>query len=316
MKIHYKTVPNNSPDGYGTSSRYIRAALDDVGIQCTDNEADIALVYQHPEAIQYAKGKKIVLYTMFESTRPPERWREWIDKVDVLVNPTEWGARTFEETYQKECKVVPLGIDTNNFTLQKRVQSDVFTFLQYDCNRRKGFLETWEAFRLEFEKEAEEGKVEIIFKTSNRIASFPPGWPGMLFINEDATIPDLIKLLQRANCFVFPSRGEGFGHTPLEAMATGLPVISINQHGISSYWNNECMFGVDSAPIEAQYDYIHENDLGYMYKADIDDLRRKMREVYNMRSELDDIAPISAVHAQQFTYKRTAEGLKNIMEEL
>ena len=39
---------------------------------------------------------------------------------------------------------------------------------------------------------------------------------------------DLAALYQRALCLVFPSKTEGFGIPPLEAMASGCPVISSN----------------------------------------------------------------------------------------
>ena len=43
------------------------------------------------------------------------------------------------------------------------------------------------------------------------------------------TFDDLTRLYASADCFLFPSLMEGFGFPPLEAMASGLPVVSSNR---------------------------------------------------------------------------------------
>lgn len=45
--------------------------------------------------------------------------------------------------------------------------------------------------------------------------------------------PTLVALYRAAECFVFPSRYEGFGYPPLEAMACGTPVVSANNTSIA-----------------------------------------------------------------------------------
>ncbi|MFT4049384.1 MAG: glycosyltransferase family 1 protein [Solirubrobacterales bacterium] len=47
---------------------------------------------------------------------------------------------------------------------------------------------------------------------------------------EDATLVDLYRA---AECFVFPSRYEGFGYPPLEAMACGTPVVSSDRTSLA-----------------------------------------------------------------------------------
>lgn len=315
MKINFTTVKFASPDGFGTSHQDLRIALQKEGIECTNEEQEISLTYSHPDALQYAKGKKKILYTMFESTKPPEAWRPYIKQADVVINPTQWGADTFKKQYGIDCKVVPLGYKTNQFVYQNRPEErDVFTFLQYDLGKRKGFFEVWEAFRLEFD---EDEPVRMIFKTSREGIRFPPMWPGMEKIIEVYEIKDLVKLLATADCFVFPSRGEGFGHTPLEAMGTGLAVITVDAHGISSYFDPECMMSVKHEFIDAEYDaFQREEDLGVMVKADIDDLREKMRWAYNNRPKLLEMGQEASKMASQWTWERTAKQLSKIIRAL
>lgn len=46
---------------------------------------------------------------------------------------------------------------------------------------------------------------------------------------------DIIELCKTADCFVHPSKREGFGIAPMEAMAAGLPLISSKVNGMKDY---------------------------------------------------------------------------------
>jgi len=61
---------------------------------------------------------------------------------------------------------------------------------------------------------------------------------------------EVFKLIKGATLFVFPSRGEGFGLPPLEAMSVGTPIVYTN---IPSH--NEFTVGI---PVEADYQEISE----------------------------------------------------------
>lgn len=52
------------------------------------------------------------------------------------------------------------------------------------------------------------------------------------------------------NCFVFPSRGEGFGLTPMEAAACGLPLICSNNTALGDFINHSNSFVVDTDRID------------------------------------------------------------------
>ncbi len=53
-----------------------------------------------------------------------------------------------------------------------------------------------------------------------------------------------------ADCFVFPSRGEGFGLTPMEAGACKIPVIASCNSGLSDFISDETAFVVPTDKIE------------------------------------------------------------------
>ena len=49
----------------------------------------------------------------------------------------------------------------------------------------------------------------------------------------------VLKIMAQSDCYVYPSRGEGWGLTPREAASTGLPVITTNYGGMAEgidYW--------------------------------------------------------------------------------
>ena len=62
---------------------------------------------------------------------------------------------------------------------------------------------------------------------------------------------EVFSLIRGATLFVFPSRGEGFGLPPLEAMSVGTPIVYTN---IPSH--NEFTVGI---PVEAEYQEISEH---------------------------------------------------------
>ena len=64
-------------------------------------------------------------------------------------------------------------------------------------------------------------------------------YPQILFYPHVTQEQDMPKVYKMGHAFLYTSRGEGFGLTPIEASACGLPIISTNNTGMSEYLTDD-----------------------------------------------------------------------------
>lgn len=96
---------------------------------------------------------------------------------------------------------------------------------------------------------------------------------------------DLPALYSAASCFVFTSLYEGFGLTPLEAMACGAPVVCSNRTSLPEVVG---IAGIQVDPL------------------DLDDLGDAMYRVLTSREVANDLRERAQAHARQFSWDRVA----------
>lgn len=319
--IYFCTVSPGS-NGFGVSSEKIKQALTGLDVKFSDQQHNqkIGFLYHHPYSITRLDNPFKIIYTMFESTRIPQDWKEYLNAADLILVPSKFCAEVFaREGYNAQ--VVPLGFDDTVFTpVERAIKKDThepFYFLHYDAfNKRKGFQELFKAFVLEFDPSE---PVKMIFKTTRKqspLPIMPSQYPNLEILLGETSDSELATLCHRADAFVFPSMGEGFGITPLEAMGTGLPTIVPDAHGISEYFNADYMYGVQyhqGAP--AIYARYKDQDVGKMITCDVDDLRRQMRYIYEHEAEAKEKGVKAAEYVRQWTFHKTAEQLKAIFDE-
>lgn len=321
--VYLSTVSPGGKDGYGVASEKMIKELKSLGIEVSRSYEgqSIGILFHNPYSILRMETKYRVIFTMFESTKIPDDWHDYLEAADLVIVPSRWCADVFAKSGIKAV-VVPLGYDDDIFTFKEKKDKNEaredFVFLHYNAfNMRKGFLELLEAFQKAFEPT---DPVKLILKTNLRSLpmQFPPSvFPNIRVINESYSDKDLAKLCQDADCFVFPSRGEGFGQTPLEAMACGTPAIVPNAHGISEYFNPDYMYEVkvagESPAIYTRYKNV---DVGKMSLCDTDDLAKQMRWVYEHQDQARDMGRKAAQYVKQWTFKETAKKLKTIIDDI
>jgi glycosyltransferase involved in cell wall biosynthesis len=320
--IYLATVVGRK-NGYGIASVTLIKELEDIGVKVSRSQLGqkIGVLFHNPYSVFRLGTPYRIIYTMFESTKIPDDWIEYLNGADKVLVPSKWCADVFAKS-GIETKVVPLGYNHRIFQYKerenKRVAHAPFKFLHYNAyNLRKGFLELVNAFTKEFDPSE---PVKLILKTTLKQPPFPfppSRYPNIEVIQGEVSDDKLADLCHECDSFVFPSRGEGFGITPLEAMATGMPTIVPNAHGISEYFDKEYMYEVKvKEECPAVYSRYKDVDVGKMVVCDTDDLRRQMRYVYEHQEEALNKGKRASEYVKNWTFEKTAIKLKSIFDKV
>lgn len=321
LSAYYQTV-SSSPDGYGMSRDILKSELFQRGIVLQEdfNDQKVGLLYSYPTGITQMRTEVRLIMTMFESDKIPEDWPEYLQLAQEVIVPSKWCADVFAKS-GINATVVPLGYNDRVFRyIDRALPVDTgkpFTFIHYGSfNHRKGFSEVFKAFTEEFKTNE---PVRLILKTTDKRPLIPilkSEYPNIDVVCEHMTEKELTDLLSAANCMVYPSRGEGFGITPLEAMATGLPAIVPNAHGISEYFNANYMLEVKADErCPGLYHSFKGQDVGKMVVCDVADLRQQMRFAYNHQQQMKELGSKASEYVKAYTYQRTAERLAEIIKK-
>ena len=211
--------------------------------------------------------------TMFETDRLPIGWADACNRMDAVWVPTEFNRETFSRAGvdPEKLRVVPGAIDIARF--DPRVATfringaRGFNFLSiFDWTLRKGWDVLIRAFVAEFRVEED---VALLFKVHSSLGvslesivrcveSFlvgtlgrdPNRIPDIVF--QDTNIPDarMPSLYRGADCYVMPTRGEGWGRPFMEAMAMGLSTIGTNWSGQTEFMNTENSLPLDCTLVD------------------------------------------------------------------
>lgn len=313
-------APAPAPDGYGGLQDPLKEALLLSGVRLSreDKDQKVGLAFGYPEILQVLKAPIKILFTMFESTKIPENWRGFLEMADLIIVPSKFCQRTIKEM-GFDSKVIPLAVNTKGYRyIRKDPDKEPFVFLHYNAfNHRKGWDLVFKAFNREFKND----NVRLVLK-STRLTSLPipilkSQYPKIKIIKDVYKVEEMEALLHSSDCFVLPSRGEGFGIPPLEALATGTPVIIPNAHGFSEFFTKKYFFEVKvKKQVPALYNRFKGIDTGKMFECSVKSLREQMRFVYEHRSYSLDMAKEGAEWVKkEYSYKKVARKLTVIIKE-
>ena len=245
--------------------------------------------------------------TMFETNSIPKSWVEILNEMTEIWVPSEFNRETFASAgvNLERIKIIPGTLDDNKYNPKianpySLARKDTFKFLSvFDWSIRKGWDVLLQAY---FEEFSEEDDVSLILKVATinepntnpymKISNFAKKMglkklPHIQIIQETLTEEEMIGLYAATDCFVLPSRGEGWGRPYMEAMAMELPTIGTKWSGQQAFMNDDNSYLINInglTPIDPNS--MPETFQGHQWAdPSVDHLKVLMRHVYNNPEE-------------------------------
>jgi glycosyltransferase involved in cell wall biosynthesis len=288
-------------------------------------EAQIALEFAKLQPIDLAKGiyfqampahdfqtnlyaRHRVGRTMIETDRIPDGWAEKCNAMDEVWVPSYFNMETFLRAGVDEHRLhwMQEGEDTQFFH-PRNPPFDIpgtrrFNFLSvFQWIQRKAPDVLLKAYVTEFKEDED---VALILRTYGLSGSDSDVLPKLLYYLErelrvslEKTPPiillpgfipnrDLPRLYTSADCFVLPSRGEGWGRPCVEALSSERPVIATGWSGQMDFLTEENSYLIDYQMVPTPADIDIECLAGRRWaEPSVDHLRALMRHVFSHPEE-------------------------------
>jgi len=337
-KIFPKQVALYSTDGYGDfkpNRNFLRKNPDIAEMYKLSEKAMhtfIVLRNPYPPRVYDMKGfiNGMTSYGWEESEYPKEFLEDFNRYLDLLPVMSPYVKKVMiDNGIEIPVYTVGIGVDhilsikSKKYPLKTRKK---FKFLHISsCFPRKGIDVLLDAYTSEFTKDDD---VVLIIKTfpnpHNKVEELVKyyqeknkNYPEIEVINKDIPDEQIAYLYEISDCFVLPSRGEGFGMPAAEAMLYKKPVIATNYSGQTFFCKEDTAILVDYFFEKSKS---HMNlPFSYWATPKKDDLAKKLRYVYeNIDSEeiQTRVEKAYKIVKEKFTWDNVARKLLNAIEEV
>jgi glycosyltransferase involved in cell wall biosynthesis len=264
-------------------------------------------MYYGPDPIETAHhaGQYRIHMSQHESTMVvPHKAMAYTLDCEEVWTANAWGANAMVNSGVPENKIYVYehGVEPSKYFPYLRGTKEKVRFLHIDSGspRKRSDLAE-KAFNFIYSKY--KNKIELTLKYthsphsgknwfSQDVLETQGSWvsPGIRHIQETLTEEELTSLINFHDILIYPTEGEGFGMIPLEAMATGMPVISTHE------WCSYSKYFSDNA-IESE---IKESEISWGYPklgnaviANMDSI------VYQMENAIENIESFSKKYYEQ-----------------
>jgi len=281
------------PHGYSIIGARLHQALQAAGAEVLDPTAygwDCVVCIALPAAWVSPPATRrvdLVWHTMFECTPLPQDWVEPLNRCGLVWAPSPWVADLFRDAGVTTPIITSgYGVDPAIFWPQRRQAGERFRILVWGTGLvgRKNVLTALRVFiaagladsELEIKINAGMGAdVKRDGSTLSNVRIIAADWPYQ---------SQLADWLRTGDCLLYLSGGEGFGLMPLEAMATGMPVVLAANTGMLTYAHAHNAFLVECPRLVQSAEYnTRFRGTYWLYEPDFDAAVAQLRYIYKHR---------------------------------
>lgn len=269
--------------GYATERMIDSLSRSRYEVKSNDPYSDVQMWFEQPQHWKWNDEKYKIGMLPWESTELLPGWADMMNKCDEIWTPSPLIARWYTDAgITPPIFVYEHGVD-KIWEPKKRVVQDKFRFLHCGFEAsRKGGSDVMNAFRSAFPSNQD---VELVMKMVNT------GWQidsigRVKLINKKVSVHEMVELFHSCHAYVYPSKGEGFGLTPLQAIATGMPTITVPAWApYERFLDPE--LNLPAVLKKSPYPEIHP---GKVFRISKDDLVDRMRFAYENYEKLHEQA--------------------------
>jgi glycosyltransferase involved in cell wall biosynthesis len=263
-----------------------------------------------------APGQPAARWIVWETTKLPDAVRTLCEATPFVWTASTWGYRNLAANGvpKEKLAAVPMGVDTDFFRPAGTRPRDSFRFLFVGKWETRKFIDGLaRAFTEEFTRSED---VELVLHAHN---SYVPGFSlhgaieGLnlrgrprIVASDQVSHAGLLALYQSADCFVCPTRAEGFGLPILEAMACGVPAIVTRYSAPVDFVSEANGYLIDVERMVDAHCDIFDIHTGQWAEPSVPHLRALMRAAVNDREALRARGEQAARDAQRWSWREVA----------
>lgn len=242
-------------------------------------------------------GTHRVCFTMWETTVLPDNFVRWLSQYDQILVPCEHNVAVFG-AHHPDVAVVPLGVDHAVWSPGADPDGPFKVLAGGSLWQRKGLDKVVEAFQ----RAAIPGSVLEIKAAPHALDVPKVKWPeNIRLLRTWMGIEEQVAWFRSGHVFMAPSRGEGFGLIPLQAIAAGIPTILTATSGQEQF--SHLATGV------VPHKKVPAYTIGEWDEADINALTEQLLDHHRNWTKYRKQALVNSKKSVEFSWPKAAEKL-------